>query len=109
EKHFDLTLKDQKWALAIPSLERLVLQEDTNETFEHSFKLAMLYQINGKSDKAIQLYNKLYDLDLVKNDEQGYRKIIIYDNGESRIEFYKKTHPTDQVMLTFDSIYMAWN
>src|SRR5699024_6483799 len=49
------------------------------------------------------------DLDLVKNDEQGYRKIIIYDNGESRIEFYKKTHPTDQVMLTFDSIYMAWN
>src|SRR5699024_9004367 len=38
----------------------------------------------------------------------GYRKMILFDNGESRIEFYKKLKYVNQVVVTFDSINMVW-
>src|SRR5699024_11124607 len=36
-------------------------------------------------------------------------KLTIFDNGETRIDFYKSPKETKKVIVTFDSIYMKWD
>ena len=98
------------WDTAIQRLENVSKVYRKSISRNILIKLSMLYQIVGNTDKANNIF--LYSLDHYpeenKNDKKGYRKIVLFDNGESRIEFYKKLSKTDTVVITFDSINMTW-
>ncbi len=93
------------WHAAIKELKKV------NNSFEYEVKLSMLYKIIGQPEKANSLFDRVlkkYKKAIIE-DEKGYRKIVVFDNGESRIEFYKCLKKTDSIILTFDSINIGWH
>lgn len=101
----NIIILKQDWPAAIEKLEGI------NDSFEHDVTLSMLYKIDGQSEKANILFDsilKKYEQTIME-DKKGYRKIIVFDNGDSRIEYYKCLKKTESIMLTFDSINMEWN
>ena len=106
----NIAVKRKSWDVAIQCLEYLCQLYVKEAPFDHLIKLSMLYQITGQDKKAQNLFNETLDQyqKEIENDEKGFRKIIIYDNGESRIEFYKSLNKTNKVIVTFDSLNMVW-
>lgn len=109
EELIDINIKilvdSQRWHMAI------ALLKEQNENFERDFKLIMLYQIIGEkkeSQRRLELFQRSYKNE-INVDELGYRKLILFDNGKSRIELYKKLMSNDTIFLTFDSINMVWD
>lgn len=102
----DLEIVKKNWGEAI----RLYEQSIPNNTFNKQITLAMLYKINGDQVKFEKIFKHVIEDNEkdIKEDALGYRKIILFDNGESRIEFYKKLGNTNSIILTFDSIKMTW-
>src|SRR5690625_2259146 len=70
-------------------------------------KLGMLHQIIGNHQEASGLFKRIEAIQ--DKNTQKHQKIILFDNGESRIEFYKKNHVAEKVIITFDSINMEWD
>lgn len=64
------------------------------------------YQVLGQFSKAKTMLNGIN-----KNNQllKQYTKIILFDNGESRIEFYKQHFNANKVCITFDSINITWD
>lgn len=102
-----------KWQLALERIsETLKLKEITKtDEFELEFKRAMLNQVLGNVKESKTQYQTIFlkYKDLIEKDKEGNRKIILFDNGESRIEFYKKMDSVDQIIISFDSLHMDWN
>ena len=63
---------------------------------------------NEKFSKGIKHALRVYS-ENIKKDKLGYRKVVLFDNGETRIEYYKKLQEINRVIITFDSIDMTWN
>src|SRR5699024_8599504 len=105
-----LLIENMRWSSVIILYDQLLNESVNNLTLDHYIYLSMAYQIVGdfhNSDKIFSNALKQYG-DEIRKDQSGYRKIILYDNGKSRIEFYKKLRHTNQLMVTFDSINMTW-
>lgn len=103
----DISIENKDWQLAI---QRIQESNNLNNNFEYQIKLSMLYQLVGKYDESQSVFDNIllsFDKKIVQ-DSKGYRKMLVYDNGESRIELYKKLEKTESVMITFDSINMEW-
>lgn len=81
-------------------------REQLNYSFKLQWKQAMIYQMVGNHNKAKVLYNDLYSNEKYNTD---YTKLVLFNNGESRIEFYKQHNNTNKVCFTFDSINNTWN
>ncbi|MBS4218960.1 tetratricopeptide repeat protein [Bacillus sp. FJAT-49711] len=109
-KIIDVAIQMKEWNAAIQILEVILRLDLANDHFELLIKLSMFYKIEGNSNKSNELFDQTLDKyqDRVQQDENGYRKIILYDNGESRIEFYKQLKRTSKMIVTFDSIRMVW-
>lgn len=102
----EFKMEGEKWDKAITLIDEM--KERELKIPNHLLiKRAMLYQIYGELDRAQELYNDLFENK--KNEDNSYSKIILYDNGESRIELYKKHEKTNKVCITFDSINITWN
>lgn len=69
-------------------------------------KVVIGYQILGQFSKAETMLNRIN-----KNNElrKKYTKIVLFDNGESRIEFYKQHFNANKICITFDSINITWD
>lgn len=64
-------------------------------------------QFSGMHKEAKDCFNLF-----MKNNQAGnerHKKYILFDNGESRIEFYKHLGETNDIILTFDSINLTWH
>ena len=107
KSHIDILIRKKDWSSAIEKVEK---QLSLGHDFEYEIQLSMLQKIVGNDKASQNTFNNvlLTHEGKIKQDQKGYRKIIIYDNGESRIEFYKKLQRTESVMITFDSINMEW-
>src|SRR5699024_6774577 len=106
-----LLVENMRWSSAILLYNQLINESVNNLTLDHYIYLSMAYQIVGdfhKSDKIFSNALKQYE-DEIRDDQLGYRKITLFDNGKSRIEFYKKLRQTNRLMVTFDSINITWN
>src|SRR5699024_9169159 len=102
----------KKWIVAIKRLEENCLLYDQDSIpITMLIRLSMLYKIIGNYEKSDSLMQTLLNEypQQIKDDKKGFRKFTLFDNGESRIEYYKKLQKTDQVMITFDSINMVWS
>ena len=111
DHYVDIAIRKKNWTYAIKCLEHLNQKYGESVPFDLRIKQSMLYQIIGKHTKAQNLFDHTVSKfeETIKGDKQGYRRIILYDNGESRIEFYKTLGQTNQVIVTFDSINMIWS
>jgi len=102
------------WNSAIPRLEQVCILYESRGVkapLHVYLRLSTAYRIMGKNDDADRMFNFVLDYFKIEieKDRHGYRKYVLFDNGESRIEFYKKLSKTDKVVITFDSINMIWN
>ncbi|AZU64001.1 tetratricopeptide repeat protein [Neobacillus mesonae] len=107
----ELAMKQQKWETAVHRW------NDVMSTFQENIppKVWLGHSINqqilGNTAKAEHLFNTYLDL-AAKTAEQknkAFKQVILFDNGESRIEFYKRLQPSDTVCFTFDSINLVWD
>lgn len=103
-------IREKSWNL-VQSTYNLMIKNAVNLTSEDWINLSMISQINGDYNLADNALSNVIEnfQDNPPFNEDGYKKIILYDNGESRIEFYKKNQHVDQVVVLFDSINMHWN
>lgn len=106
-----LKTMEKEWEKALSIWKHMqdMLQEKASlETYLYP---AMLHHILGNQEEAVANYAMTYNRfpKQLKKDKLGYRKVVLFDNGESRIEFYRKTSQTDTLVLTFDSINMTWD
>jgi len=109
-EYANFAIKNKNWTKAIKRFEDNYIQNNLEMSFNIMIKLSMLYQMVGDGQKAkkhLQLALEKHPKK-AKKDSKGYRKLVIFDNGESRIEFYKKLRKTNKVIVTFDSINMVW-
>lgn len=107
----NLLKETRDWNKLIVRLEVIQQLKEFEKSLDTLIEISMIYTILGlhaEADKLSDYVMNNYQSDL-ENDDKGYRKLIIYDNGESRIEFYKKLKQTESVMVTFDAINMVWD
>ncbi|MDY0404701.1 hypothetical protein P5G51_004155 [Virgibacillus sp. 179-BFC.A HS] len=71
----------------------------------------MLNQIMGNHALSANIFDDVLRSfpNEIKEDELGYRKLTLFDNGKSRIEFYKNLKPTKSLIFTFDSVNICWD
>lgn len=111
KEYVSVAIGCREWKKTIKGLELLIENlKSTDQKMNYLIKLSMVYQVIGKPQDANVIFEDVLTnyQDVIMKDKEGYRKLIIFDNGESRIEFYKKLKKTDQVIVTFDSINMEW-
>ncbi len=89
-----------------------VYQGQVGETdFEVELALSIVNQIIGdskQSQKHLQTCLENHSKELAKNYKSGYKKVVLFNNNETRIEFYKKLSICEDVVITFDSRHMHW-
>lgn len=104
----ELSIQTKDWISAVHYYEKYV---NDDGSIEAQITLAILYKIVGDPLKFETLFKQIIkkNEEKVKKDPLGVRKITLYDNGESRIEFYKSLKETDSVIITFDAINMTWD
>lgn len=110
-EYANLAIYKRDWTSARQRLERIYSLHKEKTSMHVLIRAVMVNRMIGNNEQAnyfLQLTLDIYP-EKVKNDEKGYRKITLFDNGESRIEFYKKLQQTDTVVITFDSINMEWD
>lgn len=110
---YSMTAIHQKdWNKAEKRLKKLIKKFGNQTPLEEIVKLAVVYQILGNYNKATELFTTVFEErveEIQKKQNKNYLKFVLFDNGESRIEFYKRLYLTTTVVITFDSINIRWN
>ena len=93
---------------AIPYFETLKkLEKDDKNLVKLHMKLGMVHMVAGHFEEAEKQFlycrEKYADL-LPEIYKENYEKLVIFNNGESSIEFYKSIYPTKKFVATFDAI-----
>lgn len=106
----DLAIFKKNWSIAINRLDSAIQLFKSDVPMDLWMKKAMINQIIGNIDFANQLYKYIMAnyKEEINRDKEGYRKIVFYNNGESRIEFFKKLKNVNTAVITFDSLNMVW-
>lgn len=68
--------------------------------------LCIAHQMVGEyecSAEQLEWCLKTHAAELARDYSSGHTKTILFDNGETRIEFYKKLKQTNSLFVTFDS------
>lgn len=107
--HVNYLIKNKKWDL-VYSIYLKLIKEDIVLPIKHLLTLSMVAQIHGDNNYVDYILNEHVQnhSEFAEYKKMGYKKLILFDNGETRIEFYKKIKPVNQVVITFDSINMKW-
>ncbi|WP_368658037.1 tetratricopeptide repeat protein [Metabacillus halosaccharovorans] len=101
-----MDLKD--WKLALNYWEDLIETHGSHASLSAKVNHTITMQITGK--KLNNDFLEENSLDIKIKYKNGYKKIILFDNGESRIEFYKNLYKqSDTVCVTFDPWKHLWN
>ncbi|MGX9133344.1 tetratricopeptide repeat protein [Rummeliibacillus sp. JY-2-4R] len=92
----------------LPYFEQLkVLISEPTELAKINMKIGMVHMLCGdfeEADKQFAYCREEYADILPEISADHYVKLVIFNNGESSIEFYKSIHPTKRVVATFDAI-----
>lgn len=110
ENSFELAFNMKDWHVVKDILESHteLFNEKGRKVTEYHLRLGIAYQLTGLYDEAQQEYDKVFlETDLPQLKET-FIKVPLFNNGESKIEFYKKTQQVKKLCITFDSINMTW-
>lgn len=111
-EYSQVLIKQYKWKEAKLSIEDLITRFPGKATVKEYMSLAVINQILGNHKQAEDIFlgvfnhPNYYDKNKKTSD---FLKFTLFDNGESRIEFYKQVKRTTTVCVTFDSINITWN
>ncbi|MCR2821420.1 tetratricopeptide repeat protein [Lederbergia panacisoli] len=110
-QYLNILIEQNEWQSSIDIFEYILKLRTEKPTLDDLLQLSMFYQIVGNHEKGNEIFEELQSSysDDIQKDELGYRKLVLLDNGESRIEFYKNLQKTNKVILTFDSISVLWD
>ncbi|MGG0657735.1 tetratricopeptide repeat protein [Rummeliibacillus pycnus] len=93
---------------AIPYLETLkTLEKNPKQLVKINMQIGMVNMLFGHFDEAEKYFSycqKEFADILPEIYPNSYEKLVIFNNGESSIEFYKYIYPTKHVVATFDAI-----
>ncbi len=93
---------------AIPYFDKLKnLKKEPKDLAEINMKIGMVHMLCGhfdEADKQFTYCREEYADILPEISVDHYVKLVIFNNGESSIEFYKSINPTKRVVATFDAI-----
>lgn len=105
--YLDLCIWLKQWDKA----SNLIKYHTTHFNIEYSDEqlsmFGMVFQLVGDIDKANYFYESKQKG--IQNNSFSHEKITLYDNGDTRIDFYKRNTNPGKVIITFDSINMTWN
>ncbi|MCT1905333.1 lipopolysaccharide assembly protein LapB [Oceanobacillus sojae] len=107
-KLVEVTLLLQNWEESLKYFEKYkTLNKDKGEALEIDMQISMIQQLLGNYDDADQKLGDVLSGGI--NTEQLYRQLNIFNNGDTRIEFYKKLERNKKVIIVFDSINITWD
>ncbi|WP_054705557.1 hypothetical protein [Bacillus sp. JCM 19041] len=107
-KAIEIAKEKREWNVVVKHCTKAeaVLYED--EKFNQVLLTkSIALQFCGKYKEAKDCFNFFMANNQSKKGD-GHRKFILFDNGDSRIEFYKYLGETNGIILTFDSINLNW-
>lgn len=110
EHYSQLAIKRKRWGTAIQRYEYLLnlYKEEGKQSPELLLILTMLYQFIGNHEKANAYLTKISQKEADENKEE-YKKIRLFENEGSAIDFYKKFNRNTKVIIIFDSRDMDWH
>lgn len=97
-----------KWDNALNLINNLKENFEEHLTFKEEMLYGMIYQLNGNKRLADSIYKDILRESLTDSEQTVYHEeLLIFDNGETSIKFYKRNTKTDKVIITFDSLRMT--
>lgn len=105
--YIDLSINIKKWELAADLIDNTLENFDLELSSTQQKRFGMVYQIIGDKEKYDYFYKDV--LDKEQSDHISHHKLTLFDNGETRIDFYKRSTKTNKVIITFDSLNMTWD
>lgn len=105
-QYAEVAVEQKKWRQAIERYEYAGRLLDKEVKFEIYVKIAMIYKVVGEHLHAKNILENAPES--IKEDLLGHELITLFDNGKSRIEYYKQKKQTDKVVIVFDSLHMDW-
>lgn len=106
----DLAIYKMDWNESLKRLENACSFYQKDIPMNIYIKKSMVNQIIGNISEANHIFDYILEnyKERIENDKLGYRKIVVFNNGESKIEFYKMLRKTETAVITFDSLNMVW-
>lgn len=88
-----------------------LIEKGTERQLDYKAYLQMVYYYTGTKGQAKLAFSRFLEdeEEMIELDEKKYRKMILFDNGHTRIEYYKQLKDVNKVMITFDSLNMVWD
>lgn len=83
------------------------LAKDSESLAKLHMKIGMVYILSGNFEEAEKQFSYCREAfaDILETIyPEQYEKLVIFNNGESLIEYYKYIYPTKKVVATFDAI-----
>lgn len=107
-KLIDVSLLLQSWEDTLKYLKQYQeWSKKKSESLEINMQISMVQQLLGnRTDADEKLKNILNEGAL---NDGGYQKLNIFDNGKTRVEFYKKFQRNSRVIIVFDSLNGTWD
>lgn len=106
-----ISIFKMNWEEALNRLNKVIHSYKKEVPMNLYIYKSMVHKIMGDEEQANKTFAYIvehYNEKMLK-DKKGYRKITIFNNGESKIDFYKKLKSTTTAIVTFDSLNMTWN
>lgn len=105
----------KEWARAIPYWQDASNKEPDNA--EHLLQLSILHRLTERHDLAREYFNQYFQLnknppvmeEMTSVISSGHERVVIFNNKKTRIDFYKKLTPAEEIFITFDSINTRWS
>src|SRR5699024_2966618 len=107
-QYAEVAIEQMKWEQAITRYEYVEKLFGTKVKSDILVKLSMLYKIVGNHEKSKSIFNNVTKLQSEENSSE-HEIITLFNNGESRIDYYMQRQQTEKVVIVFDSLNMNWN
>lgn len=105
-KHAKLAMNQRNWLEAEKNWSRAFDLHKEDIPANAYVRRAIVNHLLGKHSEAKELFD--HYLAIEKTTDKEFEKLVLFDNGESRIEYYKQMKPISTVCLSFDSINNIW-
>lgn len=104
--YYQAAMDSSNWETAVKRLEQFIENFQKECSYHESIMLSVMKQLVGDHATAKRLLEQTIEAhaEELNNDDKGYQKIRLFDNGETVIDFYKQLRASSKVIVTFDSI-----
>lgn len=106
-----ISMDKKDWKEANNRWETIINTQIMSPPIEAIIGASITNQILGdssQSKKRLSLCMEERKSELYEKYNSGYKKVVLFNNGETSIEFYKRLGETKAVFFTFDPVMISW-